>query len=177
MSSFIDLVVSSTLCGRAVSHKLQAEAELQHGTNSDFWNRHMSISHAVLQKFNSMAFVFPGASDRYDSMIVFSNRVVQALDLYLQEIAESHSWLFTDFQQYIDNCSFQSIMTAQQLVQSVKKSPEANPLKVGLLDAHLTLLLTSHRHTHFHLCLYSSAQNSSRSIRGSLISLRNTFGH
>lgn len=89
-SAFAEFIILLTLCGRCMSHQMQCSAERAYNTASPkAYQRHQWLHNIVSQKLQIVSSRMADDDEPLDSMLLFTDMVLQVSVLLLSKASES----------------------------------------------------------------------------------------
>jgi len=150
LSSFAECIIMATICGRCLCHRQQSSVERIYGDMSlEFWDRHLWLDTILQQRIQVLSLQYPSTSEHVDSLILFTNLMLQAIVLYLYKIVVSVPWDTDESEALILEYKNRSSAAAQGIITFTKPLRQLTYFKVNLFTLCIyNALLTRNRSAH-----------------------------
>ncbi|BCR91309.1 uncharacterized protein ACHE_70152A [Aspergillus chevalieri] len=131
LSSFAECIIMATICGRCLCHRQQSSVERIYGDMSlEFWDRHLWLDTILQQRIQVLSLQYPSTSEHVDSLILFTNLMLQAIVLYLYKIVVSVPWDTDESEALILEYKNRSSAAAQGIITFTKPLRQLTYFKI-----------------------------------------------
>ena len=131
ISSFTELIIFVTICGRCLSHKQQATVEPVYGSVSrEFWERHQWLHSLLTTRLGDSSLQPILHGTLADPLRLFAKFVAHTTMIYLCRIPESLPWEEPLKMQIISECHSKERVAALKIVELTQYLDQVGILKV-----------------------------------------------